>query len=163
MSATSRGLEDGLAAPRAPDSLAEVERALSRTVSAEQRARFRERLAARVGIELSPGATWALVRIGEHGLVHARELASQDGVPAERITAVVEELRRSDLIGGEDGAPGLTPAGHSLAERAIAARRELLSEALADDTADRDPAVDRLLHRLAHELAGEAHNLSAEP
>jgi EmrB/QacA subfamily drug resistance transporter len=158
--ATSRGLEDSLAAPRSPDSLAEIERALSRTVSAEHRARFRARLAARAGIELSPGATWALVRIGEHGLARARNLASRDGVPAERIAAVVDELRRHRLVGREDGASGLTAAGEALAARAIAARKELLAEALADDAAQRDPELDALLHRLARELAGEHPVLS---
>ena len=153
--ATSRGLDDGLAAPRSPDSLAEVERALTRAVSPDQRQRFRERVAARAGLELTPGATWALVRIGEHGLVRARDLAEQDGVPPERIAAVVEELHQRGLIATDDSSPGLTPNGETLAERAIAARRDLLSEALADVSADRDPAVNDLLHRLARDLAGE--------
>jgi hypothetical protein len=153
--ATSRGLDDSLAAPRSPDSLAEIERALSRTVSAEQRERFRQRLAARADIELSAGATWALVRIGEHGLARARDLASRDGVPAERIAAVVEELRLHGLIAGEDGGDGLSANGEALAARAIAARKELLAEALADDGVQRDPKLDALLHRLARELAGE--------
>ncbi len=39
------GLEDSLAAPRSPDSLAEIERALSCAVSPEVRRRFRERVA----------------------------------------------------------------------------------------------------------------------
>ena len=158
--ATSRGLDDSLAAPRSPDSLAEIARALSRTVSVEQRERFRQRLAARAGIELSPGATWALVRIGQHGLARARDLASRDGVPEERIVAVVEELREHRLIAGEDGGPGLTPNGEALAARAIAARKELLAETLADDAADRDPELDALLHLLARELAGEHPVLS---
>jgi len=153
--ATSRGLDDGLAAPRSPDSLAEIERALSRTVSPEQRARFRQRLAERAGIELSPGATWALIRIGEHGYAQARELADRDGVPSERIAAVLTELRQHELIDGDNGGRGLTSSGTALAKRAIAARRELLCEALADEHAERDPDVDKLLHRLAQELAGE--------
>jgi EmrB/QacA subfamily drug resistance transporter len=153
--ATSTGLDDSLAAPRSPDSLAEIERALARTTTDEQRQEFRRRLAERAGIELSPGATWALVRIDEHGLARARELAEQDGVPPERIAAVVDELRRGGLVAGEDGARGLTPTGRDLAQRAVAARRELLTEALADDTADRDPAVSELLRRLARELIGE--------
>jgi EmrB/QacA subfamily drug resistance transporter len=152
--ATSTGLDDGLAAPRSPDSLAEIERALSRATTAEQRQRFRERLAARAGIDLSPGATWALVRIDEHGFAGARALAEHDGVPPERIAAVVGELRQRGLVAGEDGGPTLTSSGHSLAGRALAARRELLTEALADDSADRDPAVDALLRRLAQELTG---------
>jgi EmrB/QacA subfamily drug resistance transporter len=153
--ATSTGLDDSLAAPRSPDSLAEIERALSCATTLEHRRRFRERVAARAGIDLSPGATWALVRIDEHGLAGARALAEHDGVAPERIAAVVDELRERGLVASEDGGPTLTSAGHGLAARAVAARRELLTEVLADDTADRDPAVNALLHRLARELAGD--------
>ncbi len=159
--ATSRGLEDGLAAPRSPDSLAEIERALSRAVSPERHQQFRERLAARAGIEISPAATWALLRIGEHGLVRARELAGHDGVPPERIATVLGELRERGLVASDEGNAGLTPSGQTLAERAIAARRELLSETLNDTSADRDPAVTDLLQRLAKELAGEPPRSSA--
>lgn len=58
--ATSTGLEDSLAAPRSPDSLAETERALARVVPSEQRRAFGERVAERAGLQLSPGSTWAL-------------------------------------------------------------------------------------------------------
>jgi EmrB/QacA subfamily drug resistance transporter len=159
--ATSRGLEDSLAAPRSPDSLAEIERALSCAVTPEQRERFRRRLAERAGIELSPGATWALVRIGEYGAARARSMAERDGVPPDRIAAVLAELRKRGLIGG-DGA-GLTADGRSLAQRALTARRTLLDEALADEQAQRDPAVDKLLRRLARELAGEPPVGDASP
>jgi MFS family permease len=153
--ATSTGLDDSLAAPRSPDSLAEIERALSRATTPEQRQQFRERLAARAGFDLSPGATWALVRIDAHGFAGARALAEGDGATAERIATVVAELRERDLIGGEDLVPALTLAGHSMAGRALAARRELLTEALADDRADRDPVLEELLRRLARELTGD--------
>jgi EmrB/QacA subfamily drug resistance transporter len=154
--ATSTGLDDSLAAPRSPDSLAEIERALVRATTPEQRQEFRNRLAERAGLELSPGATWALVRIDEHGLARAREMAEEDRVPPERVAAVLDELRHGGLVAGEDGGVAdLTPAGQALAERAIAARRELLTEVLADPRADRDPALEDLLRRLARELCGE--------
>ena len=151
--ATSTGLEDSLAAPRSPDSLAEIERALARAVSPERRRRFRERVAERAALELTPGATWALVRIEEHGLARARTLAAENGAPPDRIAAAVDELRRDGLI-GSDGGAGLTRAGQLMAERALAARREELMRALQDEHAERDPRVTALLHRLAGELAG---------
>lgn len=152
------GLEDSLAAPRSPDSLAETERALARVVPSEQRRAFGERVAERAGLQLSPGSIWALVRIDEHGIARARELAEQEGVPAERIAAVVEELRSGQLLHGEDGAdggPALTSTGRDYAERVVAARRKLLTEALADPDAHRDPQFEELLRRLSRELAGE--------
>jgi len=158
--ATSTGLDDSLAAPRSPDSLAEIERALTRVTSVEERTRFRERVAQRAGVELSPGATWALVRIHEHGADAARALAEQDGVPAQRIAEVTQELADRGLVAGEPPARALTAAGQEHTARLIGARRELLSEALADDSADRNPEVAALLGRLARELCGEPPRLS---
>jgi len=152
--ATSTGLEDSLAAPRSPDSLAEVERALTRVTTPAERRRFREQVAQRAGLELSPGATWALVRIHEYGAPRARELAAQDGVPAERVAEVVGELADRGLLAGED-AQQLTPRGREHTERLVTARCELLTEALADDDAGARPEVAELLGRLARELCGE--------
>lgn len=152
--ATSTGLDDSLAAPRSPDSLAEIERSLARASGPELRRHFAERLAERADISLSPGATWALVRIDEHGLLRARALAEGEGIASERIDGAASELRDHGLIAQGDG-QDLTAQGRDLAGRAMAARRELLLEALADESAGRDPAVDDLLRRLSRQLAGE--------
>ncbi|HEY1835128.1 MAG TPA: MFS transporter, partial [Solirubrobacteraceae bacterium] len=155
--ATSTGLEDSLAAPRAPDSLAEIERALTQVTSAEQRQRFNSRVAERAGIDLSPGATWALVRIDEHGFDGARQLAQQqDGITDERINEVTSELRGHGLLVEEpNDEPSLTQAGKEHTELLVQARQQLLAEALADDTVQRDPRATQLLRRLARELSGE--------
>jgi hypothetical protein len=161
--ATSTGLEDTLAAPRGANSLAEIERSLTRVTTAEQRTRFRQRVAERAGVGLSPGATWALVRIDEHGFARALELAGQDRVPPERIAEVSAELRACGLLTGDRDAPQLTPSGHDYTERLVGARRTLLAEALADGSADRQPEVMELLRRLARELSGEPPRRPAAP
>jgi EmrB/QacA subfamily drug resistance transporter len=153
--ATATGLEDGMAAPRAPDSLAEIERSLTRVTTPEERRRFRERMAERARVELSPGAIWALIHIEEHGLAAAREFAQELGVPDERVGAVMRELTDRGLVKGDTSAVELTPAGLEHAERLLSARRDLLAESLADGDANRHPEVDELLHRLARELCGE--------
>jgi DNA-binding MarR family transcriptional regulator len=153
--ATSQGLEDSLAAPREPDSLAELERALTRLTTREQREHFHRRVAERAGVRLSPGAAWALVRIDEHGFADARAMAVEQGVRDDRIAAVVAELRGGGLVGGSPDAPDLTPKGRTLTGQVVTARRELLAEALADESAGRRPEVDELLRRLARELVGE--------
>jgi len=152
--ATSRGLEDSLAAPRGSDSLAEIERSLSMSTTREARRAFHARVAARAGLAVSPGAVWALVRIDEHGLAGALVMAEQTRVPPERVAAVMDELRERGLVGGEDGG-GLTAAGRSVASQVVTARREQLAADLADESADRDPQVEALLRRLARELSGE--------
>ncbi len=101
--------------PRAaPDSLAELERALARATTRDERQRFHRGVAERAGVDISPGATWALVRIDEHGFAGAREQAERQGVTQERIAEVVAELRGRGLVAGEEGAPEGTPAGRAL-------------------------------------------------
>ncbi|HEX3510545.1 MAG TPA: DHA2 family efflux MFS transporter permease subunit [Solirubrobacteraceae bacterium] len=159
--AARTGIDDSLAIPRSPDSLAEIERSLAHATARETRERFAERVAERAGIAVSPGATWALVRIEEHGVAGARAMAADINVDPERVAAVVAELRERGLVAGEDGAAQLTAEGATLARRAVEARRELLCEALADEGAERDPAVEALLHRLARELTGEPPSRAA--
>src|SRR5262249_2779816 len=139
--ATSTGLEDALAAPRSPDSLAEVERAIACVFTPDQREAFRQRLSQRAGLELSSGATWALLRIGEHGFAGARRFAGEIGVPPERIQAALEELRSDGILAHDGGAQTLTPKGRSVAKRALDARREELDRSLADPEAARTPEV----------------------
>jgi DNA-binding MarR family transcriptional regulator len=62
---------------------------------------------------------------------------------------------------GEDASLALTAAGLEHAERLLDARRELLRDALADESADRDPEVTALLRRLARELCGEPPTTAA--
>ncbi len=153
--ATSTGLDDSLAAPRSSDSLAETERALTKLVTPEERAQFRKRLAERAGVQLTPGEIWALVRIDEHGPARARALALANGVDQGRVAAVVADLHRHGMLVGEGGDAQLTPAGREQTERIVTARRQMLAEALADDSSTRSPELTALLGRLARELSGE--------
>jgi MFS family permease len=149
--ATSTGLEDGLAAPKDADSLAELERALSRATTLEERRRFRGRVAERAGLDVSPGGVWALVRIGDHGVAEAADRARALGIGEDRIAHVLGELRGDGLIDGE----GPTARGAAYADQLVEARRELLSETLADPEAERRPEVAELLRGLSRELVGE--------
>jgi EmrB/QacA subfamily drug resistance transporter len=149
--ATSTGLDDSLAAPESPSSLAVVERALARCTTLEDRHRFHRAVAARAGLDVSEGATWALVRIAQYGPEGARAAARRQGVPEERIAAVSSELRERGLLADD----GLTPQGVAFADQLVSARRDVLGERLADPTAERDPEVQDLLERLSRELVGE--------
>src|SRR5262249_36255430 len=142
--ATATGLDDSLAAPKAADSLFEIEKALSVATTVEERRQFRERMAERAGLSLSPGAGWALAEISRLGLEGAKSHAREIGVPEERIALVVDELRSGDLVAGDE----LTDRGREFAEELLAARASLLSELLADPEAERRPEVAALLRRL---------------
>ena len=151
---TSRGLEDGLAAPRSADSLAELDRQLSVATTREARMEFHEKVGRRVGADLSPGAIWALVRIDSLGMAGARAMAEERGVPQERIDAVGAELRERGLVADLNGAAVETPAGRAQIDQLLAAVRDELAQRITEGTASR-PEVDQLLRRLARELAGE--------
>jgi EmrB/QacA subfamily drug resistance transporter len=152
---TSQGLDDALAAPKSPSSLAELDRALSVLVSREARLAFNERVAARASVDLSPGATWALARFGSYGIEGTREMARTQAIDDERIATVEGELRERDLVAeGDDGA-SLTPAGLAIADQVLSARREELHAMLADHETQQAPEVHQLLERLCVELAGQ--------
>ncbi|HWT23963.1 MAG TPA: hypothetical protein VN213_10700, partial [Solirubrobacteraceae bacterium] len=77
------------------------------------------------------------------------------GVPAERIAAVLAELRERGMVREDGDGLAETPAGREVTERLVAARRAELETLIADGDADRAPEVDDLLRRLSRELAGE--------
>ncbi len=151
---TSTGLEDALAAPKSPNSLAEIDRALGMLVGSERRAAFNQLVAARAGVDLSTGAVWALARFSSYGIAGTREMALRQNIEEERIAAVQSELRERGLIGDEGGEAVLTPAGVAAADQVLSARREQLGELLSDHDANRRPEVQQLLERLCVELSG---------
>ena len=151
----STGLDDGLAVPRSPDSLAEIERALTKLTTLEERRRFREAVAQRAGVQMSPEAIWALLQIDEHGAPRARALAERNGADPARVASAVDELRQRQMLTGGDGTAELTQAGREEARKVVVARRDLLAERLADPGVERAPELEELLVRLARELSGE--------
>jgi hypothetical protein len=152
---TSRGLDDALAAPKSPSSLAELDRALSVLVSRDARRAFNERVAARARVDLSTGAVWALARFGSYGINGTREMAREQAIDDKRIIVVERELRDRGLVAEADGDARLTPAGLAMADQVLSARRDELRAILADHTTQQVPEVHQLLEQLCVELAGQ--------
>jgi EmrB/QacA subfamily drug resistance transporter len=152
---TSQGLDDALAAPKSPSSLAELDRALGVLVSREARRAFNEQVAARAGVELSPGAVWALARFGSYGIDGTRDMARTQAVDDERIAAVERELLEHGLVAEPGSGAKLTPAGIAVADQVLKARRDQLHVMVADHTTQRVPEVQHLLERLCVELSGQ--------
>ncbi len=159
---TSQGLDDALAAPKSPNSLAELDRALGVLVSRERRRAFNERVAARANVDLSPGAVWALARFGSYGIAGTREMARAQSIEDERVAAVELELRDRGFISGQEDTVRLTAAGVSMVDQLLSARRDELSVMLDDHDTQRLPEVRRLLEQLCVELTGELRG-AAEP
>jgi EmrB/QacA subfamily drug resistance transporter len=153
--ATSQGLDDALAAPKANSSLAEVDRALGVLAGSERRRAIGARIAERAGVDLSAGAVWALVRFNSYGIDGTTAMARSQDIDEQRIAEVKAELHERALVEGEGAGARLTPAGVAIADQLVSARREELRAALDDPAAHREPEVQRLLERLCVELSGE--------
>jgi hypothetical protein len=152
---TSQGIDDALAAPKSPSSLAELDRALGVLVSRERRRAFTERVADRAGVDLSTGAVWALARFDSYGIEGTRAMAGEQAIEPERIEAVERELRERGLVADAQDGAQLTPAGQAMADQVLSARREELRAMLADDSSHQAHEVHELLERLCVELAGQ--------
>jgi EmrB/QacA subfamily drug resistance transporter len=153
--ATSKGLEDSLAAPKSPSSLAEIDRALSVAAGEQRRREFTARMIARAGVDISPGGAWALARFSSYGVAGTLAMARSIGIPEERIKPVQDELRERGLVEGEGEAARLTPAGTAMADQLLSARREELRALLDSHEAERAPEVQQLIERLCVELSGQ--------
>jgi DNA-binding MarR family transcriptional regulator len=151
--AAASGVSDGIAAPRAADSLSEIERALSVLVRRDVRKRMYEQLAERAGVDLPPASVWALARISEGQ--DPVQLAEERGGPVDRVRAGVDRLSAGGLIVAANGARALTPTGEAALEKLVAARRERLCEQLEGWSPDQDAELARVLTRLARDLVGD--------
>ena len=151
---TSQGIDDALAAPKSPSSLAELDRALGVLISREQRRAFHQQVAARAGVDLSPGATWALARFGSYGIEGTLAMARSQGIAEDPIAEVQRELRARGFVADGDRGATLTAAGVAMADQVVSARREELRSLVDDPDAERAPEVQALLQQLCVELSG---------
>jgi EmrB/QacA subfamily drug resistance transporter len=143
------GVGEALGGPVDTDSLREITRALSRAAGRERTLAFMARTIASAGIDLTPGASWALLRLGVPDPPSLAELAALPHVDPGRLAIAIAELRTAGLLEGERP----TAAGSALRERLVAARTDCLRALIADWEPDRHPELDPLLRSLAHELA----------
>jgi EmrB/QacA subfamily drug resistance transporter len=139
---------DTIGGPVDTDSLRELTRCLSRAAGRERTLAFLRGVVERAGVELSPSASWALLRLGAPERPTVAELAALPHVRADHLAAAMGQLRDGGLVAGDR----VTPAGAELRERLVAARTEGLRELVSDWEPDKYPELDGLVRRLADEL-----------
>jgi EmrB/QacA subfamily drug resistance transporter len=149
------GVGDGLAAPRDADALRVIERALSVLAAREQRWELYERLAVRVGVDLSPPQLWLLARLGERAPTSQERLLEQLPVDGNLLTAALQRLREQRLVGDPDGLITLTVSGRADYERLVAARCAGLRELLAGWNPDEHPELRELIDKLGRDLVSQ--------
>jgi EmrB/QacA subfamily drug resistance transporter len=131
------------------DSLREITRALSRAVGRDRTLDFLRRASARAGVDLSPSASWVLLRGGGGHATPLSELRMLPRVDTAAFDTALVELLERGLI----AADALTPAGHAVRDRLVAARTDGLRALIEDWQPDEYPELEPLLRRLAQELA----------
>ena len=102
---------DELGGPVDTDSVREITREISRAVGRERTLAFMAGMLEHAGIDLSPGASWALMRLGAPEAPTVADLAAAPHVRSDRLAAAMGELRDDGLVAGER----VTEAGWSCA------------------------------------------------
>jgi MFS family permease len=129
------------AMPAETESLPQLLRGLAVLADRDVRLKHVELIARRAGVELSPAAAWALIRLDRDGHVDSAALA---------------ELQARGLVVARDGgtAPHYQPSpeGCAALERLCAARRAHLAELFAEWDPGSREELARLLGRLARDL-----------
>ncbi|HET6506773.1 MAG TPA: MDR family MFS transporter [Baekduia sp.] len=158
---TSAGLGESLGAPVDTDSLREVTRGLIRLAGRERTLEFIAGATRRAGVDLDPGPAWLLLSGGAPDApADVRAIRDRPHVPGDRFDAALAVLRERGLV-ADDGA--ITPAGHALRDRLVAARTDCLRGLVDDWEPEAQPELDPLIARLAEELAVPPREREATP
>ena len=147
-SASNAGTDSGGAFARPLDaSVAEAQLmdAFSRLVDREVQRGHIQRVIDRAGETLTPLAAWLLVKVERDPAADPSALARQHHLSMERIRDALAELRDRGLIDasrdsrdGDHAIGRLTPAGCTVLNRLVEARREHLGELVAEWNARED-------------------------
>ena len=147
-------------------SLDEIELALQRMSSRENRAELYETLAQRAGVDLPPRSVWLLYRLADRPACTVDEVAErlkvdpsiiQPGVDGLASAGMIEERRR-----GAECDIYLTKAGSSALNKLTEARRSGLTELLEGWNPEEHPEVIEMVKELAHSLLADDERLVAD-
>src|SRR4051794_13488099 len=109
---------DAIGGPVDTDSMREAARALRLAGGRARTLAFLGETVERAGVELSPGASWALLRLGAADAPTLDDLAARPHVQPTGLVRAVAELRDRGLLDGERP----TEDGYAVRERLVVAR-----------------------------------------
>ncbi len=150
----TEGLGESFASPRGTESDRELERIASLLMRDHERTRVYQATIASAGVDIQPGESWVLGRVGERGQTTVADLAGELQVDPARLAPRVDSLvARGYLRDGDDIA--MTAAGERALHQLIEARRGQLRTLLNDWSPDTDDELTAALDRLARALVAE--------
>jgi DNA-binding MarR family transcriptional regulator len=140
-------------------SLQEIQLALERFASRENRVELYETLAKRAGIDLPAQSCWLLYRLADRPACTVHEVAGRLKVASEIIRPAVRGLVAAGMVAevrrGDDHDLALTPAGTEAIERLTEARRRGLTELLEGWNPQEHPEVIDMVRELAGALMAD--------
>ena len=142
--------------PTARTSLEELQVALSRYLSRENRLLGFERLARRAGVDLEPGETWMLRRVARDTSRQIPDMAQKSKTPIDRVREVAAGLNQRGYVKIEGETVSVTESGRRVAALVKAAQEEVLNEILEGYE---DPDVEALAAEISARLTSEDSGL----
>jgi DNA-binding MarR family transcriptional regulator len=147
-------------------SLQEIQLALERVSSRENRSELYQTLAHRAGIDLPPRSCWLLYRLADRPASTVGEVASRLKVDREilepGITGLLEAGMITEVTRGTECDLVLTPTGVAAIDRLTEARRSGLTELLEGWNLQEHPEVVEMVKDLASSLLADDERLVAD-
>ncbi|MFF7248053.1 MFS transporter [Embleya sp. NPDC008237] len=139
-----------LMSPTARSSVDEIERAMSQMVRRENGWSRYERMIQRSGVDLSVPCAYGLVHLDQLSPISIPDLAARLHESEDRVRRYADELTFAGYIErlGE-GTMQLTAKGHVALEALVEARRQILTEVMADWSPEQSEELTALLRKLA--------------
>ncbi|MGP0031759.1 MAG: MFS transporter [Acidimicrobiales bacterium] len=154
----------GMPGPRT--SLQEIQLALERFSSRENRSELYQTLAQRAGVDLPPRSCWLLYRLADSPACTLGDIAGRLKVDAQIIQPGVEGLIGAGMVArvshGDESDLELTPAGEQAIARLAEARRSGLTELLEGWNPQEHPEVIDMVKDLAAALLADDERLVAD-
>jgi DNA-binding MarR family transcriptional regulator len=152
-------LGEGFGMQGSRSSLQEIQLALERVASRENREELYQTLAHRAGIDLPSRSCWLLYRLADRPACTVREVATRLKVDADIIRPAVVGLVAAGMVAethrGAERDVALTPAGLEAIDRLTEARRNGLTELLEGWNPEEHPEVIDMVKHLASSLLAD--------
>ena len=147
--------------PTSRTSLQELQLALSRHLSRENRLRGYEMVSRRANVDLAPGEAWMLNRVAREGSREIDVMAQRSKTPPARVREVAAALAQRGYVTIDGDTVSVTEAGRGVAAMIVAAQEEILNEFLEGWSPQEHPDVKILVHEISARLSEEHHGLVA--
>ena len=141
--------------PTARTSLEELQLALSRHLSRENRLRGYQLVAERANVNLEPGEAWMLNRVSREGSREVDVMAQASKTPPGRVRDVAAALARRGYVTIDGGTVSVTESGRRVAALLVAGQEEILHEFLEGWSPHEHPDVEAMVHEISAWLSAE--------